>query len=114
MYRYEDSPEIEVRLEEDDNRTFYAGTSGASCYGGVFVPGCLLDPGASVRLRIFAPGSTSPFTADGSVRWKRDYDVATADAPAGCGISWQSTSLEARVEIARYRERGERRHSRRV
>lgn len=91
-----------VDVESDDN--LYAGLSYDVSAGGIFVATVDSPPiGSAVAVKVLLPDGTK-LDLNGTVRWIRDYDRASAGLPAGVGIEWEELPMEALRSLLRFAE----------
>ena len=83
---------------------FYKGLSGNDIvdHGGLFVSTYKLPKlGSRVRVRVSMPGGYE-FEANAVVRWRREPNEASTDAPPGFGAQFTDITPEARQLVYRY------------
>ncbi len=83
---------------------FYKGLSGNDIvdHGGLFVSTYKLPKlGSRVRLKVSMPGGYE-FEANALVRWRREPNEASTDAPPGFGAQFTDITPEARQLVYRY------------
>ncbi len=98
------APVVEADLGAQSFTNFYKGLSGNDIidHGGLFVSTYkLLKIGAPVRLKVSLPGGYE-FMANAIVRWCREPNDASSDAPPGFGAQFTEISPEARQLVYRY------------
>jgi uncharacterized protein (TIGR02266 family) len=84
--------ELEVTLESEHN--FYLGLTENLSEGGLFIATHLLRPiGASIAVNLKLPNSAESFTAQGTVRWIRQYSE-TSDTGPGMGVRFEQLPPE--------------------
>jgi uncharacterized protein (TIGR02266 family) len=91
--------EVEITLESEHN--FFTGIANNVSEGGVFIAMAGPPPvGTEVGFELILGGAR--FSVVGVVRWVRDERVASADAPAGCGVRWGRLGEGALDAIRRF------------
>jgi uncharacterized protein (TIGR02266 family) len=83
---------------------FYKGLSGNDIvdHGGLFVSTYKLPKlGSRVRVKVSLPGGYE-FEANAVVRWRREPNEASTDAPPGFGAQFTDITPEARQLVYRY------------
>lgn len=95
---------VAAELGAHSPSNFYKGLSGNDIvdHGGLFVSTYKLPKiGARVRLRVSMPGGYE-FEANAVVRWRREPNDASTDAPPGFGAQFTDITAEARQLVYRY------------
>jgi hypothetical protein len=99
-----DSQAVAAELGAHSPSNFYKGLSGNDIvdHGGLFVSTYRLPKiGSRVRLRVSMPGGYE-FEANAVVRWRREANEASTDAPPGFGAQFTDITQEARQLVYRY------------
>ncbi len=95
---------VAAELGAHSPSNFYKGLSGNDIvdHGGLFVSTYKLPKlGSRVRLRVSMPGGYE-FEANAVVRWMREANEASTDAPPGFGAQFTDITAEARQLVYRY------------
>jgi hypothetical protein len=95
---------VPAELGAHSPSNFYKGLSGNDIvdHGGLFVSTYKLPKiGTPVRLRVSLPGGYE-FEANAIVRWRREPNEASTDAPPGFGAQFTDITAEARQLVYRY------------
>ncbi len=95
---------VAAELGAHSPSNFYKGLSGNDIvdHGGLFVSTYKLPKlGSRVRLRVSMPGGYE-FEANAVVRWMREANEASNDAPPGFGAQFTDITAEARQLVYRY------------
>lgn len=95
---------VAAELGAHSPSNFYKGLSGNDIvdHGGLFVSTYRLPKiGSRVRLRVSMPGGYE-FEANAVVRWRREANEASTDAPPGFGAQFTDITQEARQLVYRY------------
>jgi uncharacterized protein (TIGR02266 family) len=93
--------EVEVTLQSEHN--FFTGLTNNVSEGGIFVATHAPPPiGTEVGVELLLAGSRFPL--QGVVQWVREAIIASAEAPAGCGVRWQTLADGVLEAIKRFVE----------
>jgi hypothetical protein len=95
---------VAAELGAHSPSNFYKGLSGNDIvdHGGLFVSTYKLPKlGSRIRLRVSMPGGYE-FEANAVVRWMREANEASTDAPPGFGAQFTDITAEARQLVYRY------------
>jgi hypothetical protein len=95
---------VPAELGAHSPSNFYKGLSGNDIvdHGGLFVSTYKLPKlGSRVRLRVSMPGGYE-FEANAVVKWMREANEASTDAPPGFGAQFTDITAEARQLVYRY------------
>jgi uncharacterized protein (TIGR02266 family) len=95
---------VPAELGAHSPSNFYKGLSGNDIvdHGGLFVSTYKLPKiGTRVRLRVSMPGGYE-FEANAVVKWRREPNEASTDAPPGFGAQFTDITAEARQLVYRY------------
>jgi hypothetical protein len=95
---------VAAELGAHSPSNFYKGLSGNDIvdHGGLFVSTYKLPKlGSRVRLRVSMPGGYE-FEANAIVKWMREANEASTDAPPGFGAQFTDITAEARQLVYRY------------